>query len=324
MLVRIMKAWDRPNLLRQTPQGLGVWGGVTFTTAPAAVWDYVIVLNGVSEVTTVTCPPTHIWSIIQEPPTERSKLWHINPDYSFRMFTTDPTLAGGPYLQSQPALSWHVKQTYDFLLSCPHPEKTLGIPWITSNLQGLKGHRLRMRFLAHIQGKLTFDLWGRGFTPLNDKWDGWAPYAYSLAIENYSNPFYWSEKLADCYLAWCMPIYYGCTRITDYFPAESMIQIDIQQPDAALAKIKEAIASNAWQRNLEAIAHARELVLKRYQLFPFIVDQISHFESTYGAFAQKQMIIIAPRTLKEPLRSQMQIKAKQALVRLLRFVGAKI
>jgi hypothetical protein len=120
-----------------------------------------------------------------------------------------------------------------------------------------------------------------------------------------------------------MPIYYGCTRITDYFPAESLIQIDINQPDAAMEIIQEAIASNAWQRNLDAIAYARELILNRYQFFPFMVRQIRHFESTYGAFSPKTQITIAPREIKAPLWPRMERKSKQLLLRLLRLVGAK-
>ena len=316
MLVRIIKNWDWPNLMRQTPQQLGVWEGIEFTTAPVAACDYALVLNGTSAVTTVTCPPAHIWSIAQEPPTEQAKLWHSNPDYSSRMFTSDPALTGSAYCQSQPALPWHVNRDYDFLLACPPPEKSRCLSWITSNLQDMKGHRARMRFLAAIQGQLAFDLWGRGFTPIADKWEGLAPYHYSFAIENYSNSLYWSEKLADCYLAWCMPIYYGCTRITDYFPAESLIQIDIHQPTAALAQIQEAIAGNTWQHHLDAIAHARQLILQRYQFFPWIANQIDQFESTQGAFAQKQSITIAPRELQESLWSRLERKSKQTAVRL--------
>jgi hypothetical protein len=319
--VRIMKDWDWPDLLRQTPNHSGCWEGVHFTVAPVQPCDYAIVLNGTSEMTTVTCPPEQIWSIPSDPPTEFRKPWHRNPSYSFRLFTSDPDLTGPPYIHSHPALPWHVNQDYDFLRTCPVPEKTQQLSWITSNLQLLAGHRARMAFLQQIRGKLPFDLWGRGFTPLADKWDGLAPYRYAIAVENYSNPWYWSEKLADCYLAWCMPIYYGCTRITDYFPAESLIQIDIRQPEAAIATIQAAMANHAWERNLDAIAQARELILQRYQIFPFLVAQIRHFESTRGALGKPQTTTIAPRTVKEPLTTIVTRKAQRTMARLLRLTG---
>ncbi|AOW99793.1 hypothetical protein BJP34_10300 [Moorena producens PAL-8-15-08-1] len=293
MLVRIVKsALHRRLFLRQTPAGEGIWDGVQFTLEPVESCDYLILLNRPPENLTVVCPPQHVWSIIHEPPVACRKAWHLNPPYASRMFTTDVERSGKEYIHSQPAIFWMVNRDYDFLVSFTAPEKTQQLSWITSRQTYLKGHRDRMGFLAKIQGQVDFDLWGRDFNPIDDKWDGLISYRYSLAIENYSNPFYWSEKLADCYLAWCMPIYYGCTRITDYFPAESMIQIDIHDPDAAVAKIKEAIASNAWQRNLDAIAYARSLVLNRYQFFPFMVSQIRHFESSYGAFSPKQLVSI--------------------------------
>jgi len=293
MLVRIVKDWDWPDLRQQTPNHSGIWEDIEFTLEPVEECDYVIVLNGVNEVTTVKCPPEHIWSIIQEPPTEFRKPWHVNPPYSFRTFTTDEKRSGSEYMQSQAAFGWHVNQDDDFLSTFEMPEKTRRLSWITSTQRLLEGHRARMRFLDNLRGKLDFDLWGRGFTPI-DKWDGLMSYQYSLAIENFSNPFYWSDKLADCFLAWTMPIYYGCTRITDYFPAEALIQIDINAPDVA-EQIKSAISSNAWQRNRDAIAYARELVLNRYQLFPFVIQQIRSFENTYGSFAQKQVVSIQPR-----------------------------
>ena len=344
-LVRIVKDWDWPDLLRQSPNHSGIWEGIGFTLEGGGQCDYVIVLNGASEVTTVTCPPQHIWSMVQEPPTEFRKPWHVNPSYSFRMWTTDVDLTGSQYIHSQPAISWHVNKDYEFLTSFKAPDKTRQLSWITSRLAHLKGHRARMGFLARIQGQLDLDLIATyeyylrqpgatrekiateqaklGFVCVEDKWGGLAPYRYSIAVENYSNPLYWSEKLADCYLAWCMPIYYGCTRITDYFPAESLIQIDISQPDAAMEIIQEAIASNAWQRNLDAIAYARELILNRYQFFPFMVRQIRHFESTYGSFSQKQQITIAPRVIKQPLWPRVVRKSKHLLVRLLRLLGVK-
>jgi hypothetical protein len=125
-----------------------------------------------------------------------------------------------------------------------------------------------------MRSKIEFDLFGLGFAPIKDKWDGLAPYQYSFAVENFRNPYYWSEKIADCFLAWTMPIYDGCSRISEYFPAESFIQIDINDPGAAVAKIREAISSDLWYRNLDAINEARKLVLNRHQLFPFCAREI--------------------------------------------------
>jgi hypothetical protein len=177
-------------------------------------------------------------------------------------------------VQSQTALPWHINKDYDYLVGSRPPRKERSLSWITSSLSNWHGRRARMDFLEHIRGEVEFDLLGRGFREIEDKWDGLASYRYSLAVENFRSPYYWTEKIADCYLSWTMPIYCGCTRITEYFPEESMLCIDIQDPAGSLERIREALSSDRWGRNLDAIAHARDLVLNKYQLFPFIVKEI--------------------------------------------------
>jgi hypothetical protein len=69
-LVRIVKNWDWPDIMRQTPGSDGVWDGVRFTLEPVAECDYLIVLNRPAQDITVRCPPQHVWAVVQEPPNE--------------------------------------------------------------------------------------------------------------------------------------------------------------------------------------------------------------------------------------------------------------
>jgi len=278
-LVRILKDFTDLDLFRQTPGCSGVWEEIRFTEQSTATCDYVLVLNKPIADATVRCPPEHVWAVMQEPPNEVFGWMHPgDPSYT-RVYTSDTRLkAGSRHIHSQPALAWHIEKDYDFLTGCSIPEKTGSLSWVTSNKSTFRGHRARMRFLQALQNQVAFDLYGTGFRFIKDKWDALAPYRYSLAIENFSNAYYWSEKLADCFLAWSMPIYYGCTRITDYFPAESMLVIDIHDHHY-VDQIREAIQSEAWERNLEAIACARQLVLDKYQLFPFITQKIRTHEA---------------------------------------------
>lgn len=273
--VRIVKNWAWPDLKRQTPRCTGIWNGIQFTTDPIHTCDYLIILNcpPEGERITVRCPAENVWALMQEPPNEWLKPMHKGIPQFSKIYNLDPDLRGERYICTQPALPWHVNRNYDELISCMPPEKSRSLSWVTSNLTEWAGHRARMAFLDKIRDNVHFDLYGRGFDPIEDKWDGLAPYRYSLAVENNVNPFYWSEKIADCFLTWTMPIYYGCTRITEYFPEEALVQIDINDPDSA-EKIREAVASNRWLKNRDAIAHARELVLKKYQLFPFLTEEI--------------------------------------------------
>lgn len=181
---------------------------------------------------------------------------------------------GTRYIRSHTALPWHVDKDYDFLRKVKPEEKLKTLSWITSSKTMAAGHRNRMQFPANLQKEIPFDLFGYGFTPIKDKWDGLSPYKYSIAIENHRNPYYWTEKIADCFLAWTMPIYCGCTRIDQYFPAEAIISIDINDPDA-FDIIKDSTQRELQKKNIDAIEYARNKVLNEYQFFPFITKEIN-------------------------------------------------
>lgn len=291
-VIRIIKNWDKPDIFRQTPKNLGNWENFHFTYETKEECDYVIVFNYSSKDVRLSVPRENIWCIMQEPPNEYFRYRHKANRVYFRVFTQDNSLKGERYIHSQPALPWHVDKSYDSLKKCKLANKPLKLSCITSNKRDFQGQRQRMEFLEKVKEKLPIDIFGKGINPIKDKWDGLYPYQYSLAIENFSGPNYWSEKLADCFLAWTMPIYYGCTNIDDYFPKDSLVKIDINDP-SVFKKIKEIISSDLWKKRREKIAYARELILEKYQFFPFISEKIKNWEKRHGKpKIQKEEIII--------------------------------
>ena len=273
-LVRIVKSWTKPDLLRQTPGGTGTWGDIRFTLDPVERCDYLIALNHLPEDLSIEVPPANVWCFIQEPPVP-SYRWLRRGFSSFaRVYTPDAALAGSRYIHRHGSLPWHVDRSYDQLHTAPFPEKTKGLSWITSDARNKPGHTLRMDFLDRLRAGVSFDLFGRGFQPIDDKWDGLAPYRYAIAFENHSGPDYWTEKIADCFLAGAMPFYYGATNIADYFPRESYIPIDPRDP-ATPRRIAEIVASDLAEKNRDAIAEARRRVLEEHQFFPRVAALIS-------------------------------------------------
>lgn len=273
-VICIYQKYDYPALLRQTPGGKGLWNGVQFKiNSFDEPCDILVVLNRFYE--DILCECRQAWLVVQEPPIAEQFPWVFDGHGDFsRVFSPIRPFRGSrkKYTLSHGALPWHVDKTYDELKALRPPEKDRSLSWITTDKKIFPGHMERMAFLKAMQGSgVEFDLFGRGFAPIADKWDGLAPYGYSLAIENHSGPHYWTEKIADCFLSWTMPIYYGCTNLDDYFPKESFVSIDIKSP-YAIEQIKDVVASDEYMKNRDAIAYARELVLDRYQLFPFIAD----------------------------------------------------
>jgi hypothetical protein len=272
MLVRIVKDWSNPDLFRQSPEESGAWGDVRFTCEDVDECDLLVVLNRPHK--RIKIRARESWLFSQESPIDSYK-WHTK---SFKDFDKVFSFWENPEFQNlvhyQTGLPWHINKTYDELskLSVDDCDKVHDtVSWITSNASSKPGHRLRLDFLQHLKSnRFALDLFGRGFNPIDDKFDALAPYKYSLAIENYSCNDYWTEKIADCFLSWTMPIYYGAKNITSYFPKESMILIDPGKPEVAVQIIREAIASNLWAGSLNYVRESRDLILTKYQFFPLV------------------------------------------------------
>jgi len=275
MLVRVEKDWADPDLRRQTPGGTGRWGDVEITFDPVRECDLLLVLNSPNRDIRVRCPVGNRWLFSQESPVDMYR-WHRESFRHFdRVFTFWDDVSDAVVVHEQTALPWHVGKTYDQLhaltLSEARAHKRDAVSWVTSAATHKPGHKLRMAFKDHLVAqRFPFGLFGRGFDPIADKFDGLYPYKYSIAIENHGCNDYWTEKIADCFLSWTMPIYWGAPNILDYFPAESMILVDPADPAAALATVQAARAAGRWQQNTEALAEARRRVLERYQLFPHL------------------------------------------------------
>jgi hypothetical protein len=275
MLIKIIKNWDEPNIFRQTPANNGKWNNCEFTTKDIEV-DYVVVLNYIDDDISVECPKNNIFVIMQEPYIKNTFDWMVEGHKQFsKVFTHHIFNSSSKYIESNPMLPWHVDKSYDELktISLSDIKKEKGISWITSTKSYFPGHKDRMSFLETMKiSELDIELFGRGINEIGDKWDGLAPYKYSFAIENSSSKDYWTEKLADCFLSYTMPIYYGCTNIDEYFPKDSMIKIDISKPQEAIEIINTAINDNTWEKNIEAVKKARALVLNKYNFFNQICE----------------------------------------------------
>ena len=155
-----------------------------------------------------------------------------------------------------------------------HPEKTKLISVITSRKAFTQGHVDRLRFIdklvAHYGDQV--DVFGHGFSDFSDKWEVLAPYRYHIVIENSCTDYYWTEKLADCFLAECFPLYHGCTNVNDYFPRESYEPIDIRNFEETVAIIDRTIAQDRFTTAQADIAEAKRRVLEEYNIFNYVAD----------------------------------------------------
>ncbi|CAB5079458.1 hypothetical protein D3OALGA1CA_498 [Olavius algarvensis associated proteobacterium Delta 3] len=277
-LVRILKDWDWPDLLRQTPGQSGMWDGIRFVLDPVPTCDYLVVLNNRMKTDTqVRCPPGHVWALMQEPYEPGFTDWLIERhDHFDRVFTHHIPGEDPRYVRCPPAIPWHVNKTFDELVAAPIPQKTQRLSWIVGDAMDLPGHFKRRLFLEKLlqDGEIDLELYGKAIRYIEDKWDGLAPFKYSLAIENAVSQDLWTEKIADCFLSWTVPFYYGCPNILEYFPKEALVIIDIDRPAESLEKIKQVMAAGYWEKHMPALEEARRRLLYDYQMFPLLAKLI--------------------------------------------------
>lgn len=192
--------------------------------------------------------------------------------------------------------------SYDELMAMKPPKKTKNLTCILSNQRTYDYHRKRIEFMVDFCNKYLekVDLYGR-IKPQNGEdsllkafkgeigenipfkhWYGkkeaLGPYRYSLEFDMGSSPdmgvcrHYFSERLVDSLLMYCMPFYYGGLNTSDYIPEESFIPIDPFQDIPE--HVMQIVNTDTRERNMEAIAEARNLLLNKWQIWPRIWEVV--------------------------------------------------
>ncbi|MBC7949415.1 MAG: hypothetical protein H7Y42_16130 [Chitinophagaceae bacterium] len=250
---------------QRTDDQFAYWDEFAFTTEIPGECDAVLVLNSPGSPLETLCESNKVIAFMMEPGIRSEHPWMFRMLDQYNEVYT-PVPASRNTIPSHGFLGWYFKQDYNWLKTLPIPVKTKQVSCISSNLSQLPGHRLRLDFLAQVKARFPqIDIFGKGTNYLADKMEGLLPYRYSIAIENSSKDDYFTEKINDCFLAYTIPVYYGCRNIDRYFPKRSFIRIDLNSQASALQKIQEILATDDWQDRLEAVQEARELVLHKYQ-----------------------------------------------------------
>ncbi len=238
----------------------------------------------------LSCPRENTLLITTEPSSIRIDGPHFLRQFGHVLTAKKPTLIKHPHQIFQtPPLRWF----YGRPMSSGDTHY-INLDSLTSQTQPSKKHDLstvcshkRMSHTIHAQrydctmalkerlGK-HLHLFGRGINPISNKAEAMDAFRYHIAIENHIEPYHWTEKIADCFLAYCLPFYYGPPNISDYFPQEAVIPIDIFDIDGTEKVIRKAIKNNLYETRLPAIKEARKRVLQDYNLMNVIANIVQN------------------------------------------------
>lgn len=238
-------------------------GDVVFTVDAAMPADVVVVMNYLRYDQDIESRRGFVWKWDNEPIVRTPFAKGLDRIFTHVKGSPDSRVTVAP-----PVLDWWVGKSYDELFQTETPEKTKTISAIASTKTLIDGHRRREEFVTFVSAEVPeLDVFGQGRErELSDKWDGLAPYRYSIAIENTSSDDYWTEKIADCFLSYTVPLYFGAPNITEYFPEGSLIWLPMDDRERALRVIHDTLRSDDWVARLPALTEARRLVLERYSL----------------------------------------------------------
>ena len=121
-------------------------------------------------------------------------------------------------------------------------DKNKKVSFVTSNKNFTPGHSIRMNVVNSLnEGLNKFDLYGRGFNPIDKKEEGLNDYKFSIVIENEFMKNWFTEKIVDCFRTKTIPIYKGCPNIKDFYNEKGIIKFDTMEE---LSSILNDINSN--------------------------------------------------------------------------------
>ena len=125
---------------------------------------------------------------------------------------------------------------------------------------------------------------------------------YHLVLENSTQKDYWSEKLADAFLGFSFPIYYGCPNIFDYFSKDSMILIDIDNFEKSIETIKSVIEENLYEEKVDSINIARNQILNDYNIFNLMSNMATSKASEFKEIQLKTNYFFSDSLVKKIAR----------------------
>ena len=262
-----LNSWGESNvdLLRryskQTPNNSGQWKGIEAVTSFNKA-DYYIILEGYAK----NLPQEKTIFVKREP----NFIRRYNTNYK-HIIDWNETNCG---------ITWWVNKSYDECKAMPYPEKSKKVSCVVSSKHSHRNNYVKSLF----KGNSPIDLYGRGHDKSyygdnykgsldydgKCKLRGLVDYKYSIVLENSEQKNYFTEKLADAYLSWSLPLYWGCPNIGELFPENSYYLINTNS-SSPIDEIKELVSKPI---DIEALTKARNLILDEYNIWEVINKKI--------------------------------------------------
>jgi len=147
-----------------------------------------------------------------------------------------------------------------------------GVPTHQSSLY----HARESLLVKILQSDLDIDIYGRNWSIDDKRYKGFAPlkedalsdYEFSISIENSREDYYISEKITDCFMNNCVPIYDGCNKAEEFYDERSFERIDILKEDV-IEDIK-SILSRSNQDYKDFVINSKIKYFTDYNIYSYL------------------------------------------------------
>lgn len=134
-----------------------------------------------------------------------------------------------------------------------YKKKTKNISLISSDKTMCDLHYYRKNMAFHYKKTGLVDTYGTFDGGAMIKvGDSLTDYRYSIAIENFISPYYFTEKIMNCFASMTIPIYVGATEIEKFFNIDGIIKIDVMDFSDLDKKIRRCCKED-YEERIEAV-----------------------------------------------------------------------
>lgn len=240
-------------------------------------YDWLVVYDEFEHPETLACPQERTILCTWEPTSIKSYSRAYTRQFGHLLTNRPPAAERHPhYHLGRGYFYWFNDRTPAECASAVIARKTKTISAVCSSKQMRHTkHYARFRLVGALEKAIPgFDWYGHGVRGFGKKFEVLDPYRYHVAVENHIGPHHWTEKLADALLSECLPFYAGDPAIAEALPADCVIPIPIDDPEAAVRIVREAIADDEYSKRRPAILEAKRLILEKYNFWAQVVSVI--------------------------------------------------
>lgn len=216
-----------------------------------------------------------------------------------------------------PFLPWMVNSNHGPTMNAPHVRdllfferlqtvhKSKAISVICSTKTQTPEHVQRLRFVERLSAQFAggLDWFGNGVRSIPEKWDGLAPYRYTIAIENKMAHNVVTEKVQDAFLALTLPVYWGAPNIGEYFDTRGLVSIDIRDWRSAVTTIERILDEDPYERSLPFLLENKRRVLNEMHYLRRLVRAVERLSEDGSTREQRSV------------RTELQIAGRSARYR---------